>query len=92
MLLYGTGGWAFADIKSTLNGGTANNWQNGWAVGAGAEYLLTRNWSMKVEWDYLNFGSFQWTNVTDTHFSCAGINCSTDAKVNLVRFGVNYHF
>lgn len=91
VLLFGTGGFAYGDIVSNLNGGTVSNWQSGWTAGAGVEYLFARNWSAKLEWDYVNFDSFQWTNATNSHFACAGIHCSTDASFSVVRAGVNYH-
>jgi outer membrane immunogenic protein len=92
VLVYGTGGLAYGDIKSSLNGGTVSNWQDGWTAGVGAEYKFTPNWSAKLEWIHVEFDSFQWTNATNTHYSCTGINCSTDAKFDVVRAGLNYRF
>jgi outer membrane immunogenic protein len=91
VLLYGTGGLAYGDIESNLNGGEVSNWQTGWTAGAGAEYLFTPKWSAKLEWNYVNFDSFQWTNAHNGNFDCTGINCSTDAKFSVVRAGLNYH-
>jgi outer membrane immunogenic protein len=92
VLLYGTGGLAYGNIESTLNGGKVTNWQTGWTAGAGAEYGFARNWSAKLEWNYVNFDSFQWTNANNGNtFACAGIHCSTDAKFSVVRAGINYH-
>ena len=31
--------------------------RNGWTVGAGMEYALWRSWTLKLEYDYLDFGS-----------------------------------
>ena len=93
LLLYGTGGLAYGNIESNLNGGTVSNWQTGWTAGAGVEYMFGRNWSGKLEWEYVDFGSFQWTNANRTPtFNCAGIDCSTDARFSVIRAGVNYHF
>ena len=36
-------------------GADANHW--GWMVGAGLEYGLTQNWSAKIEYNYLDFGT-----------------------------------
>ena len=33
--------------------------QVGWTAGAGLEYALTDNWSVRAEYDYLGFGSKQ---------------------------------
>jgi opacity protein-like surface antigen len=29
----------------------------GWTVGAGVEYGIAPNWSVKAEWDFLDFGT-----------------------------------
>ena len=29
----------------------------GWMVGGGLEYAFTGNWSMKIEYNYMNFGN-----------------------------------
>jgi outer membrane immunogenic protein len=92
VLIYGTGGLAYASIQSGLNGGSATNWRTGWTAGAGAEYGITRNWSAKLEWIYVNISSYQWTNATNVNFACTGLNCSTDAKFSVLRLGVNYRF
>lgn len=92
VLIYGTGGLAYGSIQSGLNGGSATNWRTGWTGGAGVEYGITRNWSAKLEWIYVNFSSFQWTNATNANFACTGFNCSTDARFSVLRGGVNYRF
>ncbi len=91
LLFYGTGGLAYGNIESNLSGGTATNWQTGWTAGAGVEYAFTHNWSAKLEWEHVTFDSFQWTNATNVHYTCTGIDCSTDAKFNVIRAGLNYH-
>jgi outer membrane immunogenic protein len=92
VLLYGTGGWAYGNIESNINGGTATNGRSGWTAGAGAEYGFNRNWSAKLEWIYVKFDSYQWTNATNANFACTGLNCSTDAKFSVIRAGLNYRF
>jgi len=92
-LLYATGGWAEAQITPNLNTFTQSSNLSGWAAGGGLEYRFAGNWSAKVEYLWLNFGSFNWTNVNvPTIIACAGINCSSDAKFNVVRIGLNYRF
>lgn len=70
--VYGTGGIAFleetetrtqyeantsgSDTDPTFNE-SASTTRRGWTVGAGLEYALTNNWSLKGEYSYLNFGS-----------------------------------
>src|SRR5208282_842494 len=62
LLVYGKGGVALAHDLISLNdiaGGTANTdlTRVGWTAGAGLEYALDRNWTAKIEYDYLGFGS-----------------------------------
>ena len=70
-MIYGKAGLAFADdridmaINNALAGfagpGITSNSANatlwGWAAGLGVEHALTPAWSLKVEYDYLGFGS-----------------------------------
>jgi outer membrane immunogenic protein len=92
VLLYGTGGVANGQIQSNLDGGIVTNWRTAAVAGAGVEYGFTPHWSAKLEWLYVNFRSFQWTNATNVFYACTGINCSTDARFNVVRLGANYRF
>ncbi|MGA7073072.1 outer membrane protein [Bradyrhizobium sp.] len=91
-LLYVKGGYAFADNNESLvNGagaplafGFSGDHSNGYTIGAGLEYMLTQNWSAKIEYQYYNFGSSSFTAPaalvpfgsfrTDDHVVKAGIN------------------
>ena len=69
MLFYGTGGLAVgqsnysANIRRTailLNfnvPASATETKIGWTIGAGAEYALPNNWSVKAEYLYYDLGS-----------------------------------
>jgi outer membrane immunogenic protein len=93
VLLYGTGGLAFSRINSNLNGFTAAHDRTGWTAGAGIEYAFNPHWSVKAEYLRVNFDSYVWTNATVPGIiGCGGVSCSTDAKFNVVRAGVNYKF
>jgi len=61
----------------------------GYSVGAGLEYAITRNWSVKVEYLHLGFGD----NGFDWNFGTPG-TAHVDAKLSfdLGRVGVNYRF
>jgi outer membrane immunogenic protein len=94
LLVYGKGGVAFAQDRSTLNdvfGGSASTSQTrtGWTAGAGLEYALDRNWSAKVEYDYLGFGS-QSLNLGTP--ALPGYTTNASLNVQEVKAGVNYHF
>ena len=60
-----------------------SEWRNGWTIGGGIEAALNRNWSARVEYLYLDFGSANhaWTlaglptvndnaRITFEHCSC----------------------
>lgn len=55
--LYATGGWAWGHLASNIGGIglSADDFVNGWAYGAGAEFALTRSLSLGVEWLRLDY-------------------------------------
>jgi outer membrane immunogenic protein len=98
-LFYGTGGWAWAKGSNTHTvADGANpphsvttvgaNW-SGYAIGAGAEWMMSQNVTLKLEYLYMGFGS-----QTFTHDINAGAPDVTSASLKLqtVRVGVNYKF
>jgi outer membrane immunogenic protein len=71
VLFYATGGLAVGEVKASytdgLLGGTfaatggTNTTRFGWVVGAGIEGAINNNWSIKVEYLYMDLGSFSGT-------------------------------
>jgi len=75
VLIYGTGGVAFAGVNSdvTLSGvdtrvvpfvpffasRSRSNSRTGWTVGGGIEYALTNNWSIGAEYRFTDFGTIR---------------------------------
>ncbi|GLS23216.1 porin [Labrys miyagiensis] len=55
ILLYATGGVAFANAKLSTAGQDSSNTHIGWTVGGGAEYAFTQNWIGRVEVRYSDF-------------------------------------
>jgi len=99
-LIYGKGGWAWGsfDYNSTLiccvvgfssTSGSYN--ADGFLVGAGIEHALTRNWTIKFEYDYLGFGS-KLLNVGATPFAGVPVNVSTSPTKQIFKVGANYLF
>jgi outer membrane immunogenic protein len=84
-----TGGAAFGNIRATVPGfGTTGSDQTGWTLGGGLEAALAPNWTAKVEYLYVDLGSFN-----------CGLNCgaglttdNVNFKTNILRAGVNYKF
>jgi len=94
LLVYGKGGVAFARDISTLNdiaGGTAstNLTRIGWTAGAGLEYAFDRNWTAKIEYDYLGFGS-ETLNLPTPAFPAYSSNASLN--VQEIKAGINFKF
>jgi outer membrane immunogenic protein len=43
------------DAVPLTGSGSQTQWHNGWTVGAGWEYGITRNWIVGLEYDYAAF-------------------------------------
>lgn len=102
-LLYVTGGLAVTELKynnlftdtfaAAFENGSISKTKAGWVVGGGVEYGLTRNWSVKAEYLYMDFGDVSSTGVVSTSIAeSAPLNHSADLKTNIVRAGINYRF
>jgi outer membrane immunogenic protein len=61
----------------------------GWTAGIGLEWAVLDNWSVKLEYDYLDFGS---RSVPLTGWAPAFSNFSMNQRINEVKLGVNYLF
>jgi len=99
-LLYAKGGVGFRDSQnvnvtdSVLGVGvpfTANTHDVGYTVGAGLEYMFTRNWSAKVEYQYYNFGRTD-VNVLAAPVGGGAALASYRPDEHEVKVGLNYRF
>jgi outer membrane immunogenic protein len=97
-LVYAKGGAAWTKEKWRVNDGvggaiTGNFDRTGWMVGAGVEWAVYGNWSVKAEYNYLNFGGIDETNFTNTSAVLA-TGGATDVKSenHIVKGGINYRF
>ena len=90
-LVYGKGGVAWAHDKYSTNFYTfpgtigIDETRIGWTVGGGVEYAFAPNWSGKLEYNYMDFGS---KNVSFAPFTSTAI----DQQIHAVKFGINYKF
>jgi outer membrane immunogenic protein len=82
LLLYATGGVAFGGLQAQVNALEEDRSHIGWTIGAGAEYALTQNWSVKAEYLYMGYASRSYTVTGADH----------GFDTNLIRFGFNYRF
>jgi outer membrane immunogenic protein len=93
LLLYVTGGVAFGDTEYSVHDfsgggeGTLKQTHTGYAVGAGAEWMLAHNWTVKAEYLHIDLGGKDYvipgTNQPDFLASIKPI-------YDVVRIGVNY--
>jgi outer membrane immunogenic protein len=82
VLVYGTAGLAFGELRAQTFGWTESHTSAGWTIGAGAEVGFAPNWSAKLEYLYIDLSTSQ--------FAITGVSNGYSASV--VRAGVNYHF
>lgn len=94
VLIYGTGGLAYGRVKSKVSAGTSvlsgSETKFGWALGAGAEYALTQNWTVRAEYLYVDLGKAE--TVKQAVSNIAQVTAKADVSVHTVRAGVNYKF
>ena len=83
-LLYFKGGYAWADTRHSF--GFAEDSGSGYTLGGGVEYLFAPNWSVKVEYQYYDFGDV-------TFVSAPPVVISTFSNAeHTIKLGVNYRF
>ena len=90
-LPYVTGGVAFAHgtREQVFNNTTytASNSHTGWTVGAGVEYALSNNWSLRGEYRYHDFGTKNYS-----YQALGGQGTDVHLTASTVTLGLNYKF
>ncbi len=101
VLFYAKGGGAWMHIDYTqltlVNGGVAaqqliTDNRSGWTAGAGIEYALNENLSVKLEYDFLDFGS---KNYSFNNLPAPGpgvLPVSIQSQTHMITLGMNYRF
>ncbi len=93
LLLYATGGAAFAGITVHDASPAVGMFDDhsitrtGWTVGAGVDYAFTDNLIGRVEYRYADFGSFGYTSNV-----FPGFNENHEISENVVRGGLAWKF
>jgi outer membrane immunogenic protein len=92
-LFYLTGGWAFgdADFRGGPAGGPLGGYSDrlsGWTLGAGTEWMISRDVTMRVEYRYTDFGSSS-GNLAPPFPAVA---MPVDLTSQTIRLGVSYKF
>ncbi|HET7851091.1 MAG TPA: outer membrane protein [Pseudolabrys sp.] len=101
-LIYATGGFAYARLSQSYFDGnpahsaSASGVRTGWTVGAGLQYALDQNWSVKGEYLYVNLQNTNLTSVLDAGVPGFAPPTTTSFHfkndLNIVRVGLNYRF
>jgi outer membrane immunogenic protein len=111
-LIYGTGGAAFTSLNYSqqnvwLNATFPNpvtftenasksDTRSGWTAGGGIEYKLGSNWSGKLEYLHVDFGTIHGSGaIYDTATVPAlkaNVSHSAGLRAEVVNVGLNYHF
>jgi OmpA-OmpF porin, OOP family len=98
MLLYVTGGGEFGDVNKRVVGTSvsgrvaADATNSGWTVGAGGEYMISPQWSMKLEYRYSDLGSSNAVCTNATLCGAGGTAVKASFTQNTVLAGLNFHF
>jgi outer membrane immunogenic protein len=75
-----------------LSFASATDTKWGWMVGAGYEYAFLGNWSAKIEYDYLDFGTQSITLVSVPGVTPSTRTFDVSQNISLVKAGINYRF
>jgi len=105
LFFYGAAGLAFGEVKlsGTVNEATVlggGGWnitspygiakdKAGWTVGAGTEGIISKSWSWKIEYLYLDLGSIS-TSETLPPLPGISISAQSHFTANVLRVGLNY--
>jgi outer membrane immunogenic protein len=109
ILAYVTGGLAYGGIKTdgtvtgpTIQGPLAtatfsdSSTKTGWVLGGGIEGIVSGNWTAKLEYLYIDFGTVSGgpfaTTIIDTVRRPVAVSYSSHITDNIVRVGLNYKF
>jgi outer membrane immunogenic protein len=97
-LVYATGGLAYTQLSSTLSASAGGapigsiSWSEAraaWTVGGGVEFAVSPGWSAKLEYLYVDTGSFD----ASVNVPLMGTLTPTiHVTDQIVRAGINYHF
>lgn len=85
-MVYATGGVAYGKIKASYADFSQSDTKVGYTVGAGAEYALTNNVTLKTEYLYTDLGKLKLDDINGERLG------EVKAPFHTVRVGVNYKF
>lgn len=84
LLVYATGGFAWADMDFKLNNVRATETFTGYQLGAGAEMIIAPQWTLRLEYQFTDYGKEQLTNWPARN--------TFDPDMHTVRAGIGFKF
>jgi outer membrane immunogenic protein len=94
VLIYGTGGLAYADVSHTYTNlfsgvaETTSGLRTGWTAGAGVEVAVMSNWLVRAEYRYTEYSPYRYDSVT----AFPGFTGQQQPRFSAVRVGAAYKF
>ncbi|MEN6438643.1 MAG: outer membrane protein [Syntrophobacter sp.] len=103
LLAYGTGGLAYGDVSYSANtdyragGGvfypaSFSKTRVGWTVGGGFEYAVSKNWTVKTEYLYMDLGSESAVANANIGMPPFQVGYSWKTTAQIINIGLNYKF
>jgi outer membrane immunogenic protein len=102
VLIYATGGLAYGDVSysGNLNFGpgiiqypaSLSTTKVGWALGGGVEYAISKCWTVKAEYLYMDLGSESAIAGPTVYNPPWGEAYRWETTANIFQIGVNYKF
>jgi outer membrane immunogenic protein len=91
VLVYGAGGLAFGDVKTSYGGADQTPFSNttqrvGWAVGAGLDYALSNNIIGGVEYRHTDLGQRSFANHDPNIDVYDNVKFTSDAAIVGIRY------
>jgi outer membrane immunogenic protein len=95
VLIYAKGGGAWARETHTVSGASAASFSEdrfGWTVGGGVEVALNRNWSIRGDYAYIDFGTTAFTGLACTGACLPPFNEDIAQHLHVFKGALNYRF
>lgn len=98
LLVYGTGGAAYGDVKISsgfndegfISDSSFSDTKWGWTAGAGVEYGITQNITLKAEYLYVDLGSIGYDGLNGISEDIG--HTDADIAFHTLKAGLNYKF
>lgn len=80
----------FTTTTTSVSTENFTNWRAGWTVGGGAEWVLSGGWTGKLEYLFVDLGSY--SNTVPANPVVPSTLITSHVTDNIVRVGINYRF